>query len=534
VPTQRLLFIGLDAADADLIERWCDEGWLPNISRMRSGGIWTRMTSTAEIFHVSAWPSIFTGTTPDKHGLYHAYVVRPGHQGLLRPRPDETPFPFVWKLLGDHGLRSVVVDAFLTCPLRDFHGVQIVDWGSWSWFWEPTMIPASLEKEVRRRFGSYPSEDHSKVGMVPVTDFSGFRRRLLAAVERKTALVKWLIEKEAWDFFLVVFGESHPAGHYFWHFFDSSYITHPQDAPDELRHALRDVYIALDRAVGELLRSVGHDTTVWLVSGDGMTCNYSSSHLLPDALTRMRLLNAPSGDNNADLSKGDRSASTPRDVLITLRNMVPERLRLMISRALLSREMQEQLSLRWKTAAISWPRTKAFVIENANEGYIRINLKGREPEGTVSPGPEYASLRDELCRTAEAMRNPANGLPAALAVHKVDEICNGPRRDHLPDIVIVWDPAARVTTELSLDSYGTARGLSPNCGLPPYYTGNHWPNAFAAAIGPAIGCGETLKGTSILDLAPTILARFGINPEPHMDGTPLSALTGRTGIAHQM
>ena len=38
---------------------------------------------------------------------------------------------------------------------------------------------------------------------------------------------------------------------------------------EAFRDALRDVYVALDSAVGELVRHVGGDTTVMLVSGDG-------------------------------------------------------------------------------------------------------------------------------------------------------------------------------------------------------------------------------------------------------------------------
>ena len=526
----RLLFIGLDAGDAQLIDEWCIEGRLPNISRMKAEGIWGRMHTTAEIFHVSAWPSIFTGTTPDRHGLYHAYVTRPGHQGLLRPRPDQSAFPFLWQLLSERGLRSVIFDAFLTCPLRDFNGVQIVDWGSWSWFWEPTMIPGSLRKEVRRKFGPYPSDDHSKVGMTPVTDINGFRQRLLAAVDTKTQVVKWLIQKEEWDLFLVVFGEAHPAGHYFWHMHDASYITHPKEDPKELRHALRDVYVALDSAIGKLLQIVDRDTTVMVVSGDGIAANYSGSHLLPDVLTRIGALNNE-GTVTGDPHAGEQRAGTPRpDLLSTLRTMVPESLRNAISRRLLSRQMKEQLSLRWKTAGIAWPRTRAFVIENANEGYIRINLKGREPEGTVSPGSDYANLCEEIRRTAAAMTNPATGKPAALAVYKTDDICDGPCRSHMPDVVIVWNIDARVTTRLWMDGYGLVQVKDANCAVAPYYTGNHWPNAFAAAIGPDVPQGVALEGGSILDLAPTILARFGIAPPGYMNGTVLRELSAGTRV----
>lgn len=524
----RLLFIGLDAGDAQLIEQWCTEGRLPNISRMKSQGTWARMKTPAEVFHVSAWPSLFTGTTPDKHGLYHAYVMRPGHQGLLRPRPDQSAFPFVWQLLNERGKRSVVIDAFLTCPLRDFNGVQIVDWGSWSWFWEPTMMPASLQREIRRKFGRYPSDDHSKVGMRPVTDIAGFRRRLLAAVEKKTAVVKWLLQREEWDFFLVVFGESHPAGHYFWQLHDPSYLTHPKETPEWLRDALRDIYVALDRAIGALLQSVESSTTVWLVSGDGMAPNYSGSHLLVDVLKRMGAMNR---DTSQGLPTSRNKASARRtDLLSAVRTIIPERLRAAVSQVLLSRQLQEQLSLRWKTAGISWPKTQAFVIENANEGYIRINLKGREPEGIVLPGDEYASLCDEIYRTAKTMINPATDTPAALEVYKTDDICHGPCRSHMPDVVIIWNLDARVTTELLLDKYGLVRVKDAGCAVAPYYSGNHWPNAFAAAVGPKVPESLTLEGGSILDLAPTILTQFGIEPPEYMDGRVLPELSGRTRV----
>ena len=102
------------------------------------------------------------------------------------------------------------------------------------------MIPASLVAEIKKRFGPYPSDDYSKVGITPVTDIvRPFRRRLLAAVTRKTEVVKWLMAREDWDLFLVVFSESHPAGHYFWHYHDPSYLTHPKLGA--LAHALRDV-----------------------------------------------------------------------------------------------------------------------------------------------------------------------------------------------------------------------------------------------------------------------------------------------------
>jgi predicted AlkP superfamily phosphohydrolase/phosphomutase len=518
---EQVLFIGWDAADAELVDRWCAAGLLPNLSRMRSRGASGRMGTTADVFHVSAWPSIFTGTTADKHGLYHAYVTPPAHQGLTRPRPDSTPFPFLWRLLSDRGKRCVIMDAFLTCPLHGFNGVQIVDWGSWSWFWEPTITPDALRAEVRAKFGAYPAEDHSKVGVVPPTDFGGFLRRLIAGVRKKTEVVKWLMAREDWDFFLVVFGESHPAGHYFWQFHDPAFPAEATREQETLRDALRDVYVALDNAVGELLQEAGDGTTTVVASGDGMGPNYSGSHIVPDLLGRMGLLH---GGNRSEASAHDRPA-TGGTLLGSIRNMIPKSVRMAVSNALLSRAQQEKLSLHFKTAGIAWSLTRAYQIENANEGYIRVNLKGREPEGIVEPGQDYDALCDELHGTLQGLVNPANGERAAALVHKTQALFQGPRRDYLPDVVVCWNMDARVTTELQAERYGTARSGEPSWRVAPYYTGNHYPNAFAVATGPGIPEGVALEGTHILDLAPTLLLRYGIDPPDYMDGRPLGALT---------
>ena len=45
----RLLVIGLDSADADLIESWMSAGHLPAFARLREEGAWGRLSTSAEI-----------------------------------------------------------------------------------------------------------------------------------------------------------------------------------------------------------------------------------------------------------------------------------------------------------------------------------------------------------------------------------------------------------------------------------------------------------------------------------------------------
>ncbi len=517
----RVLVIGLDAADAGLIDRWCREGHLPVLRSLRETGTWGRLGTTADTLHVSAWPSFYTGTTPDKHGLYHAYVMAPGQQLPQRPRPDQCPQPFFWKLLSEAGLRCVVMDAFMTCPLESFNGSQILEYGTWTWFWEPVTSPPELGREIAARFGPYPAEDHSRVLEPP--EPAGFRDRLVAGARTKARVARWLMEREAWDFFLLVFGESHPAGHYLWHLHDASYPAHPAAGPGPLATALRDVYAAIDRAIGEVLAGADERTLVLVLSVDGMGPNYSGSHLLEELLKQLGLL-VTAGD------RGPRAAAAGGrgDLAKRARDLVPARVRLAVSRYLLPHHVKERLTLRWMTADIVWGRTRAFLINNANEGYVRVNLQGREPLGTVAPGEEYERLCASLAALLRTLVNPRTGRPAARAVWRADARYPGPCRDRLPDVIVAWDPAAEVTTELFAPACGLVKTARPAYELVPYYVGNHAPAAFFVARGPGLPAGRVAEGGHVLDLAPTILDWFGLAPTPAMDGRALPDLRPRS------
>jgi len=525
----RVLFIGLDSADAELIEQWEKEGLLPNIARMRARGISGRIATTAEILHVSAWASIFTGVTPDKHGLYHAYVMNPGDQSPTRPKPDKTPFPFFWRMLSDAGKKGVVMDAFMTCPLENFNGAQIVEWGTWSWFSEPAILPARLKSEIEAKFGSYPAPEHSKVAAMP--DSCWFRDSLIAGVAKKTQVIKWLMQREDWDLFLTVYGETHPAGHYLWHLFDTSYPSHPKGAEPSLRNALRDVYVAVDRGIGEIIKQADNRTTVFLVSGDGMGPNYSASHVLEQLLKEMRMMATSEGVGDGKKGSGGASGFNSKHLLSSIRKMIPQNIRTTVSQTFFSHAMKEKLALKWLTAGIVWEKTRAFLISNANEGYVRVNLNGREPQGIVEPGEEYRRLIEELYQVAVTLTNPANGKRAALAVHKTDEIFKGPCRSQLPDLIINWDPDAKVTNELLAGKFGTIKTKEPGYGIVPFYVGNHRPNAFAIATGPEVPAGERIEDGHILDLTPTILTLLGLEVPAYMDGKVLSQVLGEKALA---
>ena len=183
--------------------------------------------------HVSAWPSIYTGTTPGRHGLYHAYQVRAGDQRVQRTLPEWCARPPFWKFLDDAGRRCIVFDAFMDARLPDFKGVQILEYGTWTWFSEPWSSEARSvpgdRQAVRALSGAraQPAGDHPGSAVVS--------RPLIEAARVKSRAARWLLAEHPWDMAFVTFGEPHGGGHYLWHSGDPDYPLQPQAAPPARR-----------------------------------------------------------------------------------------------------------------------------------------------------------------------------------------------------------------------------------------------------------------------------------------------------------
>lgn len=504
----RVLVIGMEMGDGHLIRRWCDDGYLPVMQGLLNEGHWAWLDTTADTLHVSAWPSLYTGTGPAQHGVYYTFQPQSGRQGYTRFAPGIYGQPTFWKLLADRGHRCVIFDAPYTEPEPGFNGVQIFDWGTWAQYLGTSSTPKSVAKALLRQCGSYPLglEAHD-IGLV-AWDVDDMEQRLVRAIAAKAEATKWLLNQDDWDLFFMVFGETHPAAHYCWPEDDQGDFNAPQ---------LLRIYQALDSAIGQILDAAGRDVSVFIISGDGVGPNYSGWHLLPDVLKKLGYFvtaePAPAGESNASPS------SRKFDPIKALRDILPKDFRKSLARRLPT-GLRDKLAQRVDTADIDWTRTRAFCLPTDLEGYIRINLRGREPEGIVEPGADYQSVCRELVDVLQALRNPATGRSAVREVIVTEQAMPGPRIDQLPDLIVCWADEAQIST-LESDLIGEISGPSPDG-----RTGTHKAPGFVlarCADDVAIDIPDTAH---IFDFAPTLLYNFGIEKSAAMDGViwPISSV----------
>jgi predicted AlkP superfamily phosphohydrolase/phosphomutase len=521
----RVFIVGWDGATFDLIEPWVAEGKLPNIAEAMRGGAHGELRSTLPPMTFTAWSSFMTGKNPAKHGIYDFTRQRPGTYDLEFVNGGERKAVTFWKLLSDAGRKVISISVPCTYPPEKVDGVMLSGFdaaglgGSSSKLDARGMHPPTMYDELEEAVGGHP------IGSFPVAEINAGEpeaavRKILDCIGRKAATAKYLIQKYDWDCAMILFGESDGAGHHFWKYCDG---RSPQFSyePASMRDSILRVYQELDRQLGELRQLLPTDTTLLMMSDHGFG-GVSTTALYPNCWLRERGLLKFRGGASRLVSR--RLDALKLRAVATLPNAVQK---------FLSRFARKQLGgieARVRYGIIDWSGTKAYFEENPYYPCLRINLRGRQPQGVVEPGDEYEKLRDELIELLEAWRHPETGEKIVERAYRREEVYSGPCLDDAPDIVVHWSSHEGYTYAFKVSS--KSKSLSwleeldanhpENFAFFTGKSGSHRDNGIFLAEGPGVKSGYTVDGANIVDVAPTILHLLGVPVPEDMDGRVLT------------
>jgi predicted AlkP superfamily phosphohydrolase/phosphomutase len=151
---------------------------------------------------------------------------------------------------------------------------------------------------------------------------------------------------------------------------------------------------------------------------------------------------------------------------------------------------------------VDWNRSRVYSM--GNFGQLFVNLKGREPQGIVSPGSEYDDLMDEITQRLKNLVDPETGQPVIERIFRREEIYEGTYADRAPDLMFF-------TQNMEYKAMGLSDFSSPKVFEPIYgTTGHHRMNGLLICHGEGVFMeGEELEDARIQDLAPTILYLMG-------------------------
>ena len=515
---KKVLLIGLDSAEPSLVHKWAAEGRLPHLARLMEEGSTASLQSAAAEFPDEVWPSIYTSRNSAQLGKY--YYIQPKAGSSELELIDDAPKHGrqFWEIASSAGARCAVVDAPKTGLGPPLNGMQLANWGAHATRCDTASHPPDLVDRVIAKHGRYPLHSCDAHGLKP-EEYRELRSQLLDGVALRERLLTDLIASEPWDLFFGSFAETHCAGHQFWHLQDP---LHPRYDPEDrsgLRNALRDVYQAADKAVGSLVAVTGPGTNVLVFSGHGMRAQYHGRDLVPALL---EFWGMSQGQNAEPHSAPEREVTLKKTFLRTLKDNVPIQWQYAVKKMLPSK-IENMMVCRVMGAEKLDTSARAFYVPNNDlTAAIRINLRGRDPQGLVGPGREYDELCDWLTTRFTELVNPATGGSAVDRVSRIHDSYQGEHLDRLPDLTALWSQEAPIDALYS-PGYGTVVGSHNDL-----RTGGHASQGFFI-MRSADGAGFDRPEGNAKDVAPTVLSLLGVEIPEEMEGRSLVGVGARVG-----
>ncbi len=421
------------------------------------------------------------------------------------PGPTGCPVQPWWRRIeGD--VQAVVHDVPMTPGTEPFPGVEVTGWGSHDKLVAPQSYPPALLADVHQRFGESPIRT-DEYGRASLDHLRELHTELTGLTRRSSELAVWLLERP-WNLGIAVFGALHRGGHRFW---DRTSVE--GDVPPDLGAwydgALRELYRSADEAVSRLV-AAAPGAAVFVFSLHGMAENSARVDFLDEMLARV--LHGPAAEKPKHGLLRRFGEALPLSVRRALTNAVPSALK-------------NRIMTRWTTGGVNWAQTPAFTLRADLNGYIRLNVRGREPQGVVAP-----EAVDALCARLTAgllsFRDADTGAPIIEEIRRASEAFPAGERNHrLPDLILLWhQSSAAPHTAVVSETLGRIDRATPGR-IPNGRSGNHTPYGFLLAHGPGIAAGGSLEqGADILDLAPTAIRRLGGRPGLPLAGKVLTQL----------
>jgi hypothetical protein len=122
-----VIFIGLDGADWELLDRYMNAGSMPNLRELSAGGVQGQLETLHPALSPLIWTSMMTGVDPLRHGILDFVRYRPGTDQKEPITSDERKAPAIWNMAGWGDRTVAVFGLWATYPAEPVNGLMVSD-----------------------------------------------------------------------------------------------------------------------------------------------------------------------------------------------------------------------------------------------------------------------------------------------------------------------------------------------------------------------------------------------------------------------
>lgn len=484
---KKVLVIGIDGATFTLIKPRIKKNLLPTFKKLYEDGVHGTLMSTIPPLTPPAWTSAFTGVNPGKHNIYDFFAKDGYKKKIINNKHRKKKA--IWQLKDK---KCIVINVPQTYPPDEINGIMISGMGT----------PGSLSNFV------YPSIMKNKlksknyiIDYSDIFDLTTNRRlyikKIYEMVEKRTEVAIELMKQHEWDIFIVVFSAPDRVQHFFWKYMDEN--------DKKFGSVIYNTYLKIDEEINKFLKNIDENTYIIIFSDHGFGPLYYDVYI-NNYLQQLGILKLNKNKRNV-LYKILNTKN-----LIKIGNLMSKFGLSSLVRWSYIKLKKNFINLDLKN--IDWSNTKAWFYSHSGQS-IRINLKGREPQGIVDES-EYDDLINKI--TEELLSLKHNGRRLIKKVYKVNEIYKGSYIENAPDLIILPE-----------DGYALQQGFSNELILPAKQgpaerSGDHRLEGIFFSCGPDIKKNYKIVNAKIYDIAPTILHIFRVPIPKDMDGRVLKEI----------
>ncbi|WP_327050855.1 alkaline phosphatase family protein [Halomicrococcus gelatinilyticus] len=492
-----VLLVGIDAGCLSVFDRL--DGDVPTIRSICEDGAAAPLESQMPPWTPSAWPSLYTGVNPGKHGVC-GFVTYEGYDFRV-VTGDDVEEHAIWTLLDRHDVTSVVVNVPVTHPPDAVDGAVLPGFIGPE---DPTCHPEGLLDDVRDAIGdyrvypTYSREESSYTDSEKMDEYTDL-------VRMRGEAFRYLADEHDPEFGFVQFQKPDTVFHEF----------------DGDREKVRTVYRETDRQIARILDDCDPDT-VFLASDHGMGPYDDYEFRVNEFLRDEGFVEATRGGKGMpswnpiqeELREGKDTTTWEPNAVERLAasaakvGLTAHRIRTALETvglADVARRVAPRNVARTGNEQVDFENSTAYMRARTELG-VRINLEGREPQGTVPP-EQYDDVREAVMAALRAVETP-DGDPVFETVAPRERYFHGKNAENAPDVVTVPDGMGQfLSAQLLGDHFA-----------PPTEPWNHKLDGVFAAYGDGVDPDAMPDHPHLFDVAPTVMSALGVPYSDRMDG----------------
>ncbi|NQZ69203.1 MAG: alkaline phosphatase family protein [Lentisphaeria bacterium] len=270
----------------------------------------------------------------------------------------------------------------------------------------PISYPESYAKELAKQLGLFATQgmpyntnslNHLRI------DEDAFIANAESLLKHRTSLMNYELQRFKSGIFYCYFEYADIMQHMFWRYQDTGHPSYEANAPERFKTKVKDVYMQMDKLVGDALQQLRKDDILIVFSDHGFASFRRSVHL-----------NTWLRENGYLVLKGNRSSG---------RNYLED---------------------------VDWTKTRAYAM---GFGGIYLNLQGREKHGIIKVA-DATELKNELIEKLATWTDPKTSEKILKHIYQDSEIYKGDFSRQSPDLFLGLKRNYRV-------SWQTASGACP-------------------------------------------------------------------------